>query len=270
MAFQSGPSNDHLLNLLLAVSVLHLRSLNPNDHELGMASSYYLNLGLQKFTGMLGEVNEENSPFLFVSSVLVALYASVSRLELKLGSQYSVPVAWFRTLRGISTIVSISQPGIRKSNIEPLLLKDQPLFPRRLMDGDALFTVLLAGLEDASLDLECMNVYVDAVTYLSWAYTLHQAQEEKEIVRRHILAFPTAMPAEYISLLECHDPRALVITAHFFGLVTFVDKIWWLEGLAYKEIMGILTLVPDDWLWAMKWPIEQIQHGDIGLEILYT
>lgn len=112
-----------------------------------------------------------------------------------------------------------------------------------------------------------MTVYVDAVRYLSWAHALHQAQEEKDIVRRHILAFPTAVPAQYISLLECHDPRALVITAHFFGLVTFVDEIWWLEGLANKEIMGILTLVPDNWLWAMQWPIEQIQHGDVGLKI---
>lgn len=142
MAFQSGPSNHHLLNLLLAVSALHLRSLNPNDLEVRMASSYYLDLGLQKFIGMLDEINEENSPFLFVSSVLVALYASVSRLELKLGNQYSVPGAWFRTLHGISTIVSISRPGIRKSNLEPLLVKDQPLSPRRLIDGDTLFTTL--------------------------------------------------------------------------------------------------------------------------------
>jgi len=265
MAFQSGSPN-HLSDILLAVSALHLRFLNPNDQSVQLASSYYLDLGLQKLNSMLSEVNEENSPLVFVSSALVALHVLVSRLELKRGNQYFVPSAWFRMLQGIKNIASLSRPWIMKSKLEPLLLDDQLLLRGWPMDDDTPFTELLVGLEDESLDPECIAVYVDAVRYLRWAYALHQAREEKHIVRRNVLAFPTTLPARYISLLERHDPRTLVITAHFFGLVTCVDEIWWLQGVA-NEIWGILTLVPDSWVWAMKWPVQQIQHDPHAISI---
>lgn len=259
MAFQIG-SPGYLADTLLAVSALHLRIKNPNDYLVRVASSYYLSRGLRKLNHEISEINRENSPSIFTASVLVALYILVSRQEQEPGKQYFVPSAWFRALQGTRHIASVGRIWISKSIFEPLLLRDELSSNGWPLSGNAPFMELLKGLEGESLDPECYSVYINAVRYLSWAYTLQLVKEDKDIVRRSVLAFPIAAPAMYISLLDCHDPRTLVITAYFFGLVSGLEGIWWLEGVARREIMGISSLVPENWVWAMKWPLQRIQH----------
>jgi len=92
---------------------------------------------------------------------------------------------------------------------------------------------------------------------------LSQREEEIHSLRRKLLAFPSRVSPLFISLLETSDPRVLVITAHFFGLIPLVDEIWWLQGMAEREILGLLTIVPEDWIWAMEWPLKQVQCFNI-------
>jgi predicted alpha/beta hydrolase family esterase len=82
-----------------------------------------------------------------------------------------------------------------------------------------------------------------------------------------VLAFPVIVPPKFVSLLESCDPRTLVITAHYFGMIASVDELLWLRGVAVREITGILTIVPLDWNWAMEWPLRQIHRDDLGLYV---
>ncbi|KAH6675099.1 hypothetical protein B0J14DRAFT_479519, partial [Halenospora varia] len=110
-------------------------------------------------------------------------------------------------------------------------------------------------------ELEYGAAYESAFKYLHWVYILRQRGEEIYSLRRKLLAFPSRVSPLFISLLEMSDPRALVITAHFFfGLIPLVDEIWWLQGMAKREILGLLTVVPEDWMWAMEWPLKQVQY----------
>jgi hypothetical protein len=68
-----------------------------------------------------------------------------------------------------------------------------------------------------------------------------------------LLAFPGNVPGSFLSLLAHHEPIALVITACFFEMLRIVEKdIWWLQGVPEREIAGLLTILPADWLWAME------------------
>jgi hypothetical protein len=42
--------------------------------------------------------------------------------------------------------------------------------------------------------------------------------------------------------------------------MTLVDDIWWLEGMAKREVLGMLTVIPEKWKWAMEWPVKQFQR----------
>lgn len=103
------------------------------------------------------------------------------------------------------------------------------------------FAYLLGGLDGQNLSRQDLEAYQGAVQYLDWAYKLHQQCHDRPTVRRHILAFPGKLSESFVLLLEICDPRALVITAHFFTLFKFVDEIWYLQGVGRREVLGILS-----------------------------
>jgi hypothetical protein len=39
-----------------------------------------------------------------------------------------------------------------------------------------------------------------------------------------------------------------------------VDDVWWLEGVAKREVMGIFSLVPQEWWGKMEWPLRIANH----------
>ncbi|KAJ6140208.1 hypothetical protein N7471_006694 [Penicillium samsonianum] len=257
IAFQGGPLNP-LIDLLLATSASHLESLNPNDPSLRLASSYYLCSGLEKFNNMLLQANEENAPILFTSSVLVALSVLHSRQEQSFGAQFSVPSDWFRALQGVGSVVSITGAWIQNSKFQPLLLEKESSFPFGAIKTNFLFAELLSGLDHISMDPKETAAYELAVGHLGWSYGCYIAGEQKSAVRRKILSFPAIVPLIFIELLEAQDPRSLAITAYFFGLTAILEEVWWMRGVAKREILGIMTLVPEEWKWAMAWPLQQI------------
>jgi hypothetical protein len=122
MAFQSDEDNP-LIFFLLSLSALHLQTLSPGDRVVGFASAYYFDLGLQKFNAMLSQLDEENSPFVFISSVLISIHVLLSRQHRGSQHLYSVPGSWFQTMQGIGKVASAVRPWIQKSKLEPLLLK---------------------------------------------------------------------------------------------------------------------------------------------------
>ncbi|KAA8573780.1 hypothetical protein EYC84_005341 [Monilinia fructicola] len=82
---------------------------------------------------------------------------------------------------------------------------------------------------------------------LNWA---HQKPE-----RARILGFAATVSRRYIELLRQSDPRALVIAACFFAMTRIVDDIWWLQGVAKREVTGIFGLLPEEWWPKMDWPM---------------
>jgi hypothetical protein len=138
------------------------------------------------------------------------------------------------------------------------LLLDAPQVPVDVVQHDATFTKLWGALAGIA-ELRSVAAYGSAVKYLHWIYVSSQTGEETHSLRKKLLAFPSRVSTLFLSLLETSDPIALVITAHFFGLIPLVDEVWWLQGMAKREILGLLTVVPEDWMWAMEWPVKQVQ-----------
>jgi hypothetical protein len=268
MAFQSDVDN-HLLYFLLSLSALHLHTLCPSDQIVELASRYYLDLGLQNFNAMLPKMNEQNSPSLFISSVLIAIHVLLSRHQTPPEEIYSAPSSWFHAMQGIRKVASAARPWILKSKLEPLLLDNRLPFDGLPMEDSTSgpFTALLRDLTSSDVDAESMAAYQYTVQYLHQVYTLTLDGEEKHIVRKMVLAFPTTVPPKFVSLLESNNPRALVITAHYYGTMALVDELLWLRGAAIREIMGLWTILPVNWRWAMEWPLRQIKRDDLLLAV---
>ena len=47
-----------------------------------------------------------------------------------------------------------------------------------------------------------------------------------------------------------------------------VDEVWWLYGIARREVNGIYKLLPEQWLGNMDWPMRIANHeGPMNDEI---
>lgn len=242
LALQEDTSSP-LLELLLANSALHYNSLHPSEITMTAVASSYLDLGLPKFQAMVTQPTENNSVQMFLSSVLVSLYVLRSRQAYDSIHEYSVPTHWFRALQGVRTIACITRPWIRSSKFKPLLLDDAVSHHNSKIPSDSPFAELPIMLDIDSLEHNEPTTYTSAVKHLGQAHVCHVSGSTSRAMQS-IMSFPAVVSGKFIDLLEAKDPRSLIITAYFFGLTTFVKGMWWLQGVAKKEILGLLDLKP--------------------------
>jgi len=88
------------------------------------------------------------------------------------------------------------------------------------------------------LQASTRQAYQHAVAVLNWAHKIpHKGAP---------LAFPATVSRRFIELLEERRPRALAILACFFALLKSMDSVWWLQGMARREVLGVVSLFNSD------------------------
>lgn len=223
-----------LMDAILAVSALHLRSLQPDDQTLIRASHGYMASALAQYSSLLKSgVSAFNAEALFSTSALIAFQASASRRFDEDGG-YTLPLGWFHSFQGVKAVVMTSWEWLRTSDRIYPIINGQPALALNLdPERTSFFAPLLEGMEAQVEDLpermrlETMQAYEHSVAFLNWSHQLP--------VRNRILGFAATVSRRFVELLGQHDPRALVIASCFFALTKAVDDAWWLQGIAKKR-----------------------------------
>lgn len=253
---------NYLMDAILAVSALHLRSSNPGDQNLIRASHGYMASALAQYSSLLNSgLCEYNAEALFSTSALIAFQASASRrFEDDQGDGgYSLPLAWFHSFQGVKTVVMASWQWLRTSSrVYPIINGQPAIYLDMDPGGMSFFAPLLENLSeqleslDESTRAETKQAYEHAVAFLNWAH--------RRPIRNRILGFAATVSRRFVELIGEHDPRALVIVACFFALTKMVDDVWWLQGIAKREVNGIFGLLPQEWWPKMEWPLRIANH----------
>lgn len=107
------------------------------------------------------------------------------------------------------------------------------------------------------------QAYEHAVAVLNWAHKIpHKGSP---------LAFPATVSRRFVELVEDRQPRALAILASFFALLKCLDQVWWLRGMARREVLGIVSLFNSDyfgpdverqWWPHLEWSVRVALHDD--------
>jgi hypothetical protein len=252
----------YLMDTILAVSALHLRTLCPEDKSLVRASHGYMVSALAQYASLLNSgVSESNAEAFFATSILITFHASASRLfmnkdrELDSGHKgYILPLAWFHSFQGTKALSIASFQYVLSSRHVLQVISTQPTFPLDLNpERSGFFRFLLEGVDkqleniEKSLHKNTRKAYEHAVAYLNLA---HQNPE-----RLWIMTFAGSVSGRFVELLGQYDPRTLVIVACFFAMTRAVDDIWWLQGVAKREVMGVMSVLPEEWYPKMDWAV---------------
>lgn len=86
------------------------------------------------------------------------------------------------------------------------------------------------------------QAYQHAVAVLNWAHKIPH--------KGAALAFPATVSRRFVELLEERRPRALAILACYFALLRSLDGVWWLHGMARREVLGVVSLFNSDYFGA--------------------
>ncbi|KAK7988547.1 hypothetical protein PG989_008862 [Apiospora arundinis] len=249
----------------------------PNDRELIRASHSYMAASLSEYSAALSKgINQSNAEALFLTAALIAFQSTASRIFTRddggdvreRTDGYVLPISWFHAFQGVKTIVASSWQWLRTSGIVIPIIQSQPSLNLNLSaTKSTFFGHLLDGL-DQELDLLepdsdsrtlTRQAYQHAVAVLNWAHKVPRTGAP--------MVFLATVSKRYVELLQAKRPRALVILATFFGLLKVLDSgVWWLKGVARREVMGIVSFFdPDDEEWwpRLQWPVMVALHeGD--------
>ncbi|KAH8160124.1 hypothetical protein CIB48_g8129 [Xylaria polymorpha] len=266
LAFSSAT---YLADTLLAVSALHLRSSSPQDRELIRASHSYMASACSEYGACLSKgVTESNAEALFLTSALIAFQSTASRIFARddvndRSAGYSLPLSWFHSFQGVKAVVAATWQWLRISTIVIPIIESQPALNLDLSGHPTFFSDLMTGVEDEiakfesnpATHVETRMAYQHAISVLDWAHKIPYTGAP--------LVFLATVSRRFIELLEARRPRALAILASYFALLKCIDDVWWLKGVARREIMGIVSLFdPDDEEWwpRLQWPLRIALH----------
>jgi hypothetical protein len=264
MAFQHKP----LLYTLFAVSALHCSKSMPKEHESWNVHQFYLDLALLQHKNALAELAGPNFESICMTTVLISIYTLALRSNIRTGP-YELPMLWLSMSRGIRTVLSqvydrLTMPGGR---LLPLLrakpvIEDLPDESQVENNAGRTFSYLLhCHIDTEYIDQVSMDAYKRSVSYLDVMYLALRNHESEFETRKRLCVFPPIMTERFLQLVRQRQPRALVILACLFALVRGADNVWWLHGIPEQEVRGINTIIPAEWRWTMKWPLDVIESG---------
>ncbi|EFW99462.1 c6 zinc finger domain containing protein [Grosmannia clavigera kw1407] len=92
--------------------------------------------------------------------------------------------------------------------------------------------------EDDDVAQRTRHAYQHAVAVLNWAHS--------SPYNGACLVFPATVSRHFVDLLGSRSYRAITILACFFAMLKTLDRVWWLQGMARREVLGIVSMFNSD------------------------
>ena len=293
-AIRSGFQHPSLLNAILAISALHLladqRSMTylyardadqlavdrlsktafntdtVQNEDLARVHRLYLNTAIRQQREAISNLTSSNSDAVFMTSLLLS-YQALRLIPDQQTSMYTPPVHWLRMCKAVASTAEAARPIIPKDSImarllsyltEPDLRNEMTMFNPAYRKP---FETLLdwTRYPEPSLDPEVQKAYERTLAYVGGTYNALLNKEAPRIMIRRIICIGILIPTRFIELLEEGRPRALVILAHHLAISQAVEEHWWFHGVADRVVKGTQSILPDEWQWAMAWPLSMIK-----------
>ena len=225
------------------------------------AHQYYLNLALQKQREAIAHLTPENVDAATFATLLIAnqCFLLTDSLERE---PYTPPYRWMLLASATPTVVVTAADMVGPNSPVKALIKgyeflSPPLTVERAENRESFQNLLhWEHYPEPEFSRQVQEAYEEALNYLGSILIAIQNNEDQSRLCRRLLGFAPLAPKLFLEFLEKKRPRALVILAHLFAMTQVVDHVWWFRGAGKRHVHGIQSIVPDDWQWAMDWPLD--------------
>lgn len=243
------------------VEMKHQNAEDPSKVDLLTLHRDYLDVAIQEQRGMVTDINQKNADGICVTAILLAMIILIHSAQVNKLEEYAIPIDWFILQASFSPCLETALPLLTLDSATSALIHSPPVVDNRGLDYRKynIFRALVEwespiGVDDVHQHREA---YETALAYIQTIYKRIAEKEPWESLGRRILAFPNVVPNSFATLLQQGQPRALVMLAHLVAMMRRLDSLWWIfNGVADFHVRGIATLVPEDWQWALAWPLK--------------
>ncbi|KAI2465931.1 C6 finger domain-containing protein [Annulohypoxylon bovei var. microspora] len=264
--------SDGLLYSMYTLAALNIARVCGDDELDGgaeNAANRYFSMALREHNKEISQVNRDTADIVCLTSCLMRA-AALTQLQGRNREPYTPPWHWI-ALAQTSTatfVEAYKQIGPDPNSAAFQLIKgtshlhDKGKLPRsgniqrlrHLMDRSKELRI------DEDWDLEIQDGYERTLTYICNALELADSEGSSGSLFRMLLLFPMLADERYVELVKEGSPRALVILAHYFALLTRFRDSWWIGNVGHDEIYAIANTLPEEWQGLLVWPLEAIRQ----------
>jgi hypothetical protein len=258
-------SHEFLMHGLLAISALHLSTLQPNRKvELTQRAAISEHMALPYFREFVSHDSSQNVHAVvafagFVVPYIVTVCGSMDTSIGRIPSLVDESPHWFFSFRGLLQMVGRSWMALKEGPFRPLLSQSKmPIDFGRNPDDVHLAKIhhmLESRAHSVDDDLETLQVCEIALDELRRVFALPQSPMRTQVmIGVHV--WPGTVSQQFIELIHQRRPEALIVLAHYCVLLKKVDSCWWLDGVGRKLLAAIDLELSPEWRPWIEWPLE--------------
>ncbi|KAH6887033.1 hypothetical protein B0T10DRAFT_539210 [Thelonectria olida] len=247
----------YLMNQLLALSALHIRTITPGLSDWYTQTATHLqHRALRGFNNALHDTSDSNATSQFLFSSLLALHYLAETVvdvpDQDFPSILRHILEYLRLQRGARIMGDRAWPTFSTSMLQESLvaaINTEPEVEHKPPDSCSLISAML---QTSELNRESLIACEDAREALGFA-----RRRLRDMGVHALIAWPNLIPPRFLTLLEKQIPEALVILAHFAVLLHDYRAFWCFGRMGEKLVNGIETLLVTYWTtWLPRLDVE--------------
>lgn len=253
-----------LLNIIISIAALHITKIDPElNAEMADTHRIYFNAATSGLRQAVRDLSAENAEAICISNILIALPSFILLQKSDVGC-YSPPLQLFSLLAQTIPLFTAAWPLLPQSSKVYAFSEAKP----NIMDFKEETSKEIYRRPFASLlswraagevvDKESQEAYEFALGYVGCILANIEDKVEASVLRRMLQSFPSVVPWIFVERLKERNLRALTILAYYFSLAKAMDNVWWMRGIAEREVFGVQSIIPEEWQWAMAWPLQKM------------
>ena len=247
---------------------LDLSSSGVRNSKIGLLALHrqYLDQALRGQRAVLASIDKSNADGICITAIWLAMISLVHSAQSMPGEDYQLPIEWFVLQGSVGSCLEISRSMLTMDSATSVIIHASPGIDNRNLDFRK-FSIFRSILEWQPLPPEVMSgedllAYETGLAYIQTIYKRIAQGDSLKMLGRRILAFPNSAHAHFATLLEQGRSRALVMLAHLLAMSKRLEAEWWIfQNVADYHVHGMISLVPTEWRWAMKWPSDVLSSG---------
>ncbi|GKU00346.1 c6 finger protein [Fusarium langsethiae] len=266
--------SDAALYSIYMVAALHTdKRSNFTDAKALDTCQIYLNMAIREHHKDISEMNSDNVEYICLTSSMMRVYG-FARLQRRSLEPYTPPVDLLR-ITGTSTALFRKAWDLIQDNPESVAHKMIESAADLLEDNDSrditddlkpLMSREKSHEIEEPWDAETEDAYIRALSLIGRIRNFMDRENIVKSIGRRTVVFPMMMHKKFADLVEELRPRALVILAYYFALLSMLSEFWWIGDSGTREIRAIEKVLPDEWQGWLEWPRSILQNQDVVME----
>ncbi|OTB04533.1 hypothetical protein M426DRAFT_58399 [Hypoxylon sp. CI-4A] len=248
-----------LMDCLMAVSAMHLQTWKQ-PVPVQRAAAY----GCKAFQGYRDAIERAyrpDFPALIPASLLMIAMSSQMFREPDAKPLYIID--WMQMWRGIGVIVELISPAVlHESGMAVLFYRPPVDLKKAAMCIPSNLMSMVSSIGPGDADNGYQKIYSDMLKYLGSLYQEMKEHGFNSIFNLRIITFFTFIPKDFMPLAKEHRPRALVILGHYLCFAKLIQDVWWMEGIADRQIEQICEQVGEEWQHLLRVPQMVLKASD--------